>query len=104
MAILTLVEYGRLRKPKAALINVGTKGKPTYLPPEVCKVLPGQMARTKLNPKQMDEFILYVSRGPVQNVKDIEQHGLEIVGLTNKNEKLVGLACNVLRKNSSRST
>lgn len=41
-----------VRSPKAPLINVGTIKKPSYVTPELCQVLPGQMASKPLNPEQ----------------------------------------------------
>ncbi|KAI0835954.1 Piwi-domain-containing protein [Hypoxylon sp. FL0890] len=79
-----------LQKPDVPVINVGTTEKPTYLPLETCKVLPNQVARTKLNPDQTAKMIQFAigGRTPAKNARDIELHGFGAVGLSSGNNNL----------------
>jgi eukaryotic translation initiation factor 2C len=46
----------RLAYPDLPCLNVGSLKKPNFLPPEVCKVLPGQPYK-KLNDRQVAAMI-----------------------------------------------
>ncbi|KAH7112376.1 RNA interference and gene silencing protein, partial [Dactylonectria macrodidyma] len=63
------------------VVNVGNRGNPTYLPAEVCYVVPGQPANTKLDPKQTEQMIRFAVRKPWENATFITKQGLETVGL-----------------------
>lgn len=68
--------------PNIPVVNVSTRERPTYLPPEVCMVLPGQIARTKLSPEQTQSMIRFAVRKPCDNAESILRDGLSTVGLS----------------------
>lgn len=73
--------YGRLNdSPKMPVVNVGNKENPSYLPAEVCVVIPGQNS-PKLSPTQTDMMTTFGCRPPWQNANMIVREGLETVGL-----------------------
>ena len=74
------------------VINVGTKMNPSYLPAEVCVVLPGQSAMAKLSGDQTRNMIRFAVRGPWLNAESIVNDGLLTGGLsTETNPLLVSL-------------
>lgn len=78
--------YGMaLQKPHLPVVNVGTRENPTYLPPEVCIVVPGQCANSKLDPTQTQQMIRFAVRKPGENANSIVYEGLSTVGLTSTN-------------------
>lgn len=84
------IAYGKaLAKPHLPVVNVGTRENPTYLPPEVCLVLPGQSADAKLDPGQTQQMIRFAVRKPGANAESIVNEGLSIVGLKGNNVLLV---------------
>ncbi|KXX76832.1 Protein argonaute 5 [Madurella mycetomatis] len=64
------------------VINVGTRERPTYLPPEVCIVFAGQKATSRLDRAQEQEMLRFASRKPWENATSIIRDGLETVGLS----------------------
>lgn len=72
----------RLANPGLPVINVGNREHPTYLPAEVCVVLPGQPARAKLDPSQTQQLIRFAVRRPHENQNFITNEGLAMAGLT----------------------
>ncbi|KAK1749574.1 ribonuclease H-like domain-containing protein [Echria macrotheca] len=81
--------YGRaLQKPHLPVVNVGTRDRPTYLPAEVCLVMPGQRADAKLDASQTQQMIRFAVRKPGANADSIVREGLSIVGLTGNNALL----------------
>lgn len=72
------------------VINVGTDKNPSYLPAEVCIVLPGQSAMAKLSGDQTRGMISFAVRGPWLNAESIVNDGLLTGGLsTQTNAHLV---------------
>ncbi|KAH6960011.1 PAZ domain-containing protein [Ilyonectria sp. MPI-CAGE-AT-0026] len=63
------------------VVNVGNRENPTYLPAEVCYVMPGQPANTKLDPKQTQQMIRFAVRKPWENATFITKQGVETAGL-----------------------
>jgi len=82
-----------LHKPDLPVVNVGTRENPTYLPPEVCVVMPGQSADAKLDPRQTQQMIRFAVRRPADNANSIVHEGLNIVGLSSANVLLVRFSC-----------
>ncbi|KAL7619726.1 hypothetical protein AAE478_010268 [Parahypoxylon ruwenzoriense] len=73
------------------VVNVGTTRKPIYLPPELCKVLPGQRLNVRSDLIQrsiQNDTNGCAIRNPIQNITDIRNNGLKMVGLSTQNEKL----------------
>ncbi|KAI1804896.1 Piwi-domain-containing protein [Daldinia bambusicola] len=66
------------------LINVGSRTYPTYIPSELCQVLPGQ--RAKLPRYDRDIISGIPKHQPWENAKYIEDHGLDTIGLSNKGD------------------
>jgi eukaryotic translation initiation factor 2C len=62
------------------VVNVSTKQNPSYLPVEVCVVLPGQPSGTKLTPAQTQSMIRFSVRKPAQNARSIATNGARILG------------------------
>lgn len=71
------------------VINVGTDKNPSYLPAEVCVVLPGQSAMAKLSGDQTRNMIRFAVRGPWLNAMSIVNDGLLTGGLSTKTNPLL---------------
>ncbi|KAI1174313.1 Piwi-domain-containing protein [Nemania sp. FL0916] len=72
----------RIKDPNIPVVNVGTREKPSYLPAQVCYVLPGQPAKTKLGPAQTQQMIQFAVRRPAENATSIVTQGHRITGLS----------------------
>lgn len=73
---------------KYPVINVGTRGRPSYLPVETCEVLSGQPSTAKLTGDQTAKMIGFAVRRPHQNADSILQDGFDTVGLSSQNALL----------------
>lgn len=83
------------------VVNVGSDDNPSYLPAEVCIVLPGQPARTRLNGEQTSKMVNFACRPPWINAKSIEDDGFETAGLSRKtNPLLVSPTVSLTKKES----
>ncbi len=71
------------------VINAGTREKPTYLPAEVCLVIAGQPAKTRLSPAQTQEMIRFAVRKPWENADSVVHEGLPTAGLSTKTNVLL---------------
>ncbi|RYP16592.1 hypothetical protein DL765_005053 [Monosporascus sp. GIB2] len=78
-----------LKEVELPVINVGTRENPTYLPPEVCDILPGQTAGTKLSPNQTANMIGLAVRKPSANAISIVGEGISLVGLSPQTNPLL---------------
>jgi eukaryotic translation initiation factor 2C len=75
-----------------SVVNVGTATRPTYLPAEVCTVLPGQTLKRRLSPDQTARMILFACRKPWENANSIIGDGKEMLGFkASSNPFLVSL-------------
>ncbi|KAI4272374.1 MAG: hypothetical protein LQ337_005346 [Flavoplaca oasis] len=74
--------YRKSTDPNMPVVNVGTRTKPSYLPVEVCSIVPGQMSQARLNPAQADKMIKFAVRRPFINAQFIDQRGPDAVGLS----------------------
>ena len=82
--------YGKtVRDPSIPVVNVGTRENPSYLPAQVCEVLPGQPATAKLSPQQTAQMIRFAVRKPTYNAKDITTTGGRLLGFDPTNPTLV---------------
>jgi hypothetical protein len=80
----------RIADPSIPVVNVGNGQHPTYLPAEVCVVMPGQTFKSALDRNQTQQMINFAVRKPEENAKSIAGDGLRIVGLSSPgNEFLV---------------
>ncbi|KAJ4412457.1 hypothetical protein N0V82_008775 [Gnomoniopsis sp. IMI 355080] len=71
------------------VINVGTEDSPSYLPAEVCVVLPGQNAKCRLNSEQTAQMVSFAVRPPWVNAKSIEEDGFETAGMSRSTNQLL---------------
>ncbi|KAK3303333.1 ribonuclease H-like domain-containing protein [Chaetomium strumarium] len=78
-----LSKYNYRVKPDLPLINMGTKDKPTYVPAELCTLLPGQSVKAKLLPVEQDAMIRFACRKPSENAVSITTSGRELLALNN---------------------
>jgi hypothetical protein len=77
-----LLAYGiTVTDPSLPVINVGTRQNPSYLPPDVCVVLPGQPSGAKLTPGQTQQMIRFAVRRPAANARSIVTNGARILGI-----------------------
>ncbi|KAL4977719.1 ribonuclease H-like domain-containing protein [Aspergillus desertorum] len=67
--------------PGMPVVNVGSIAKPSYLPVEVCEVVSGQPAKTKLSSNQTRQMLNFAVRSPAQNAQSIVTKGTETLGL-----------------------
>ncbi|EZG10816.1 hypothetical protein H106_00394 [Trichophyton rubrum CBS 735.88] len=63
------------------VVDVGTKGKPIYLPAELCHVVPGQPARQRLSARQTSDMIKVACCRPGANANSIVRKGLPLMGM-----------------------
>ncbi|KAF2812260.1 Piwi-domain-containing protein [Mytilinidion resinicola] len=70
-----------LKTPAFPLVNTGTRTDPSWIPAELCEVLPGQQAKRLLLPNQTRSMIEFAARSPDKNAVSIIQSGLNVVGI-----------------------
>ncbi|KAI9729649.1 MAG: hypothetical protein M1818_008452 [Claussenomyces sp. TS43310] len=68
--------------PKLPVVNVGNRQRPSYLPAEACRVLPGQPMGGKLSPDQTRRMIEFACRPPKANADFIVGPGKDVLGLS----------------------
>lgn len=71
------------------VINVGNEENPSYLPAEICVVIPGQNAIAKLSGDQTRNMIGFAVRRPGENAQSIVDQGFQIAGLTSQTNPLL---------------
>lgn len=85
--------YGQtVKDPSLPVVNVGTRENPSYLPAQVCEVMPGQPATAKLSPQQTAQMIRFAVRKPTYNAKDIATTSGPLLGFDPTNPTLVRTA------------
>jgi eukaryotic translation initiation factor 2C len=89
--MLTLKGYNLDVKPHLPLINVGTSGKPIYIPAEFCRLLPSQPLKAKLTPAEQAAMINFACRSPPENAQSVTTSARNVLAL-NDNPLLVSLA------------
>jgi hypothetical protein len=78
------VVYGiTLQKPNLPIVNVGHREHPSYLPAEVCMVLPGQPARRDLDRAQTTAMQEFAVRLPASNARSITEVGTRVLNFKN---------------------
>ncbi|OJJ41764.1 hypothetical protein ASPWEDRAFT_285619 [Aspergillus wentii DTO 134E9] len=77
-----------IKDPSLPVINVGTRQRPSYLPADVCQVLPGQPSNSKLSPSQTQRMIRFAVRKPAQNAQSIITSGVQTLGLESADSTL----------------
>jgi len=78
-----------IKDPKLPVVNVGSRQNPSYLPPDVCMVLPGQPSRSKLSASQTQQMIRFAVRKPTHNAQSIVTAGARMLGFAPTNPTLV---------------
>ena len=68
--------------PRYPVLNVGNKENPSYLPVEVCVIMPGQSSQSKLDPGQTANMISVAVRPPHVNARSIAVDSSNTVGLS----------------------
>ena len=93
-----IAEYNKqLQHPDLALIIVKVvKDSTTYLPVELCHVMPGQLYKKKLNEEQTAQMIGHAAKPPKENAVQIMEKGLDVVGISGNRRNHVHVGCNVL--------
>lgn len=81
--------YGLATDPNLPVVNVGTEQNPSYLPAEVCVVVPGQSAMAKLSGDQTRNMIRFAVRGPWMNAESIVNDGFSTAGLSGSTNPLL---------------
>ncbi len=85
-----MAAYGRqIADINLPVVNAGTRESPTYLPAEVCVVMSGQAAKTKLSPAQTQEMIRFAVRKPWENANWIVKDGIPTTGLSSQTNPLL---------------
>lgn len=68
--------------PNYPVVNVGNQQNPSYLPVEVCVIVPAQSSQAKLDPEQTANMISVAVRPPHVNAKSIAEDSSGTVGLS----------------------
>jgi len=81
-----LKQYPQIKlDAKNPVVNVGNRENPTYLPAEVCLILPGQTIKRRLSPDQTSNMITFACRRPWENANSIVGDGKAVLGLSGGN-------------------
>jgi hypothetical protein len=95
-AYITVYDFFQKKYPAFQLkgsnpvVNVGDREHPTYLPAEVCEVVPGQTIKRRLGPAQTQEMIAFACRKPWENGISIVEDGKAVLGLNPDSDSLLG--------------
>lgn len=88
--LLTALEWNvRLARPEEPCINLGSREKPVFVPPELLTVEPGQQFSKKLDEGQTRSMINFAVRRPHANARRIIEQGAPMMGLSPTNQNLV---------------
>ena len=78
-----------IKNPDLPVVNAGTRENPSYLPAQVCEVMPGQPAMAKLTAQQTAQMIKFAVRKPTYNAQSIVASGGRLLGFDPTNPTLV---------------
>ncbi|KAL7933965.1 Piwi domain-containing protein [Trichoderma chlorosporum] len=78
----------RIADTRLPVVNVGNRENPSYLPLQVCYVLPGQLCNNQLSSAQTQQMIRFAVRRPFENATSIASKGLKVAGLSDANPLL----------------
>jgi len=67
--------------PNGCVANIGNAANPTYVPADLCMVLPGQPSKGKLVGRQPENMIKLANRSPGTNARLIMEEGVRLLGL-----------------------
>ncbi|KAI0195172.1 ribonuclease H-like domain-containing protein [Xylaria flabelliformis] len=76
----------RIQDPALPVINVGTGEDPSYLPAELCDIVPGQRTTHSLSATQTTKMIDFAVRGPAANAESIVSVALSTAGISEGNK------------------
>lgn len=94
-----------IKNDNLPVVNVGNRENPSYLPAEVCVVLPGQSYQSKLGPVETADIIKFAVRKPHLNANSIAQDGPQAIGLLpSANVEMVSRNLYVVQTTVSRLT
>ncbi|KAL9005566.1 MAG: hypothetical protein Q9188_001658 [Gyalolechia gomerana] len=85
----------QLKQPLEPVINVGTREKPSWVPPELLTVEPGQQYRRKLDGQQTDKMLGFAVRKPAENARRIVEQGAPMMGLSETSRNLLAFGISV---------
>ena len=68
------------------VVNVGTRGKPIYLPADVCKVEPGQLS--KLSDAHVRDMVRFARRTPDKCARSIVEQGRKTLGYASQSKAM----------------
>ncbi|EKM51085.1 uncharacterized protein PHACADRAFT_212985 [Phanerochaete carnosa HHB-10118-sp] len=77
------------------VIDIGSKDKANFMPPELCEIPPGQPYRGLLPDKATAEMIKVACNTPAFNASLIVNQGFDLLGLRGNNSTLVSFGINV---------
>ena len=77
---------------------MGTKEKPSWIPPELLSVEPGQQYARKLDERQTAKMIEFAVRRPAENARRIVEQGAPMMGLSEVNQNLLAFGVKVTPK------
>ncbi|KAI1757701.1 ribonuclease H-like domain-containing protein [Xylaria castorea] len=77
-----------IQDPRLPVINVGTGEDPSYLPAEVCDVVPGQRTTHHLSAFQTKKMIDFAVRGPAANAMSIVSKARSTTGISEDKKSL----------------
>ena len=69
------------------VVNVGTRAQPIYLPADVCKVQPGQLAH--IGHDQTDSMVRFARRKPNECAISVIDQGREVLGYASPSPAMV---------------
>ncbi|KAL8669539.1 MAG: hypothetical protein Q9168_005871 [Polycauliona sp. 1 TL-2023] len=84
--------------PGAPCVNVGTKERPNFYPPELLTIERGQPYIKKLSGDQTDEMLRFAVRKPGENARRIVEEGAVKMGLSETNKNLQAFGLGVIPK------
>ncbi|TFK71981.1 Piwi-domain-containing protein, partial [Pluteus cervinus] len=64
------------------VVNVGSKRKPIWVPPELCEILPGTVYRGEFDLQGIRAMLGFATNPPAHNAKSIVNQGFETLDLT----------------------
>lgn len=87
----------KLSYPQYSVVDVGNKGMPIYLPPEVCEVLPGQGLSPRLDASQTGKMIKFTNMQGYKKANLIANKGISIIGLkSNEKSTLINVCATLI--------
>ncbi|KAL8838989.1 MAG: hypothetical protein Q9170_001919 [Blastenia crenularia] len=84
-----------LQDPDEPVINVGSREIPSFVPPELLWVEPGQQYGRKLDGVQTDLMLKFAVRKPAENARRIVDQGAKMMALSTTNQNLLAFGIQV---------